>query len=169
MRKDNLTFNSSLLKFSPSFIPSRLDTKLDTDMALPTFWGQTQNIMFKCVHIPQPTQPFPYSERPKYLHVCHSISSLQWGLTCPCRSEFRSITAQVSVSTSPEDEKVWGLHCWKRQEKCCSTRSLSWVSPISTTTLRKDLGEESKIEEVEDDLSMEYVNLRALLVTIMVN
>ncbi len=40
---------------------------------------------------------------------------------------------------SPEEEKESGLHWWKRQAKCCSTRSLSWVSPISTTTFRKDL------------------------------
>lgn len=39
----------------------------------------------------------------------------------------------------PEEEKESGLHWWKRQAKCCSTRSLSWVSPISTTTFRKDL------------------------------
>lgn len=45
---------------------------------------------------------------------------------------------------SPEEENESGLHCWKRQAKCCSTRSLSWVSPISTTTFRKDLSERRK-------------------------
>ena len=42
-------------------------------------------------------------------------------------------------SDSPEEEKASGLHWWKRRAKCCSTRSLSWLSPISTTTFRKDL------------------------------
>lgn len=45
---------------------------------------------------------------------------------------------------SPEEEKESGLHSWKRQAKCCSTRSLSWVSPISSTTFKKDLRERNQ-------------------------
>lgn len=44
---DNLTFKRSLLKFSPSFIPSRLNTNFEEDMDLPTFCCTTQAV--ECV------------------------------------------------------------------------------------------------------------------------
>lgn len=100
--------------------------------------------------------------------------------TCPCKSVLRSIKAHVRANTAPEDikkrgrmarvtcekksrkhpvnhyggspevEKESGLHSWKRQAKCCSTRSLSWVSPISSTTFKKDLSEGSRKENKKD-------------------
>lgn len=52
---DNLTFKRSLLKFSPSFIPSRLNTNLEEDMDLPTFCCTTQAIECVRTHFQMPS------------------------------------------------------------------------------------------------------------------
>ena len=58
--------------------------------------------------------------------------------TCPWRSVFSSMIAHVRICTASSDLYVSGLLWWTRCEKCASTRSRSWLSPL-TATLERNL------------------------------
>lgn len=79
------TFKRSLLKFCPSFIPSRLNTNLEDDMDFPTFC-KTRQILNRMPH---------RDHRVK--------TKFKMSPTCPCKSVFRSIRAHVRANADPDD------------------------------------------------------------------